>query len=87
MNSVIEEIYKDISKNIDKYVDGKECAPFDEETARLLQEVKQYVPCVQEELFKQLWRSAMNGKKAYGLVQFKGGFKMGFKIALECLRG
>ncbi|MDE7084280.1 MAG: hypothetical protein K2N50_05795 [Clostridia bacterium] len=87
MNSVIEEIYDEIFKNIDNYADNKECAVCDKETSELLKEFKQYVPLAQFDLFDKLWRSVLNCNCTYGRSQFKGGFKMGFRLACECLKG
>lgn len=86
MKSVIESIYEEIFKNIDKYVDNKEFITNDNKTSELLKEYKEYVPLAQMDLFDELWRSVSNGYYAYGLAQFKGGFKMGFKLACECLK-
>lgn len=86
MDSVIERIYEEIFKNIDKYVDSKESIASDQKTLKLLKEFKEYVPSAQKDLFDKLWRSVLDGNYAYGLAQFKGGFVMGFKLACECLK-
>ena len=86
MESVIEKIYEDIFKNLDKYADSN-CIICDNETSKLLKEFKENVQLAQMDLFDKLWRSVLNGNYAYGLAQFKGGFKMGFKLACECLKG
>lgn len=86
MESVIDEIYEEVFKNIDKYAESN-CISYDNETAKLLKEFKECMPLAQMDLFERLWRSVLNGNYSYGLTQFKGGFKMGFKLACECLKG